>query len=77
MIMDDVVREGHTMKIIIHKLMNDYQIERENILTFSIFDSPQFRTDFSFNKFYFPNSEFIRLYCAHGDLIHDLFIRMS
>lgn len=64
LILDDIVREGHTMKIIIDKLMNDYQIERENILTFSIFDSPQFRTDFSFNKFYFPDSEFVRLYCA-------------
>ncbi len=64
LILDDVVRDGHTMKLIINKLIYEYNVKREDILTFSLFDSPQFRTNYSFNKYYFPKSSFIRLFCA-------------
>ncbi len=61
LIIDDVVREGNTMINIIKRL-EDLNIKKENILTFSMFDSPLYRTNYSLSCFY--NSEFVRIFCA-------------
>ncbi len=63
LIMDDIVRHGYTMINIINNLTTNYNIKKENIYTFSIFDSPLYHTSFSFNEFY-PKADFIRLFCA-------------
>ncbi len=63
LIMDDIVRHGYTMINIINNLTTNYNIKKENIYTFSIFDSPLYHTSFSFNEFY-PKTDFIRLFCA-------------
>ncbi len=63
LIMDDIVRHGYTMMNIINNLTTNYNIKKENIYTFSIFDSHLYHTSFSFNEFY-PNADFIRLFCA-------------
>ncbi len=62
-IIDDLVRQGNTMKNIINNLIINYDIKKENILTFSIFDSPLYKTNYNFNCFY-EKSDFIRLFCA-------------
>jgi hypoxanthine phosphoribosyltransferase len=63
LIMDDIVRHGYTMINIINNLTTNYNIKKENIYTFSIFDSPLYHTSFSFNEFY-PEADFVRLFCA-------------
>ncbi len=62
-IMDDLVRHGFTMINIINNLTTNYNIKKENIYTFSIFDSPLYHTSFSFNELY-QDADFIRLFCA-------------
>jgi hypoxanthine phosphoribosyltransferase len=63
LIMDDLVRHGFTMINIINNLTTNYNIKKENIYTFSIFDSPLYHTSLSFNELY-QEADFIRLFCA-------------
>lgn len=54
LIVDDVCRYGNTFKNIIDILKeNNYKIYK----TFSIFDSPFYKTDINFNEYYIKNME--------------------